>query len=111
MTLFDAVTPTARHSDPETSRLAAEQVAPRAGTDRAAALLALVDHGPMHDFRLAEITGRKQTSVGVRRKELVSAGLVERAPCKPRPNADGSLCIVWRATEAGYERARELRNR
>ena len=101
--------PRARASDPETSHQAARSLVLSADNDRGLALLALVDGGPCHDFELAARTGKKQTSVGVRRKELVTLGLVERAPVKPRPNADGSLCIVWQATEAGRAAARELR--
>lgn len=96
--------PAARRTDPETSHQAA-----RKDNNRGLALLALVDHGPMHDFELAKVTGKAQTSIGVRRKELVSLGLVERAPVKPRPNEHGSPCIVWRVTEAGVAKAKELR--
>lgn len=103
------VTPTARRSDPDTSHAAARNLAVSADNDRGLTLLALVDGGPQHDFDLAERLGRKQTSIGVRRKELVTLGLAERAPVKPRPNRDGSLCIVWQATPAGIEKARELR--
>lgn len=107
--------PTARLTDPETSHLAARRVEVHADNDRGLVLLALVDNGPMHDFDMAAVISaaagfeREQTSLGVRRKELVTLGLVERAPVKPRPNKRGSLCILWQATEAGIERARELR--
>jgi hypothetical protein len=68
----ESVTPTARRSDPESSHDAARKASVSADNNRGLALLALVDHGPMTDFELADV-------------------------------------IVWRATEAGIERARELR--
>lgn len=104
-------TPTARHTDPETSHDAAAVAGVNAGTNRALALLALADAGVngLTDFELADRVGVKQTSIGVRRKELVTAGLVERAPLFPRKNADGSPCIVWRVTAAGARRARDVR--
>jgi hypothetical protein len=103
------VTPTARRSDPESSHDAARKASVSADNNRGLALLALVDHGPMTDFELADVTGKAQTSIGVRRSELVTLGLVERAPVHPRPSPSGSPSIVWRATEAGVAKARELR--
>jgi hypothetical protein len=106
---LDFSTPVARTTDPDTAHGAAEKAAVNAGTNRARALFALVDGGPGTDFDLEDRTGIAQTSVGVRRKELVSMGLAERAPVHPRKNARGSLCAVWRATESGIAKAAELR--
>lgn len=110
-TLFDVESPMVRSSDPDTSRQAAEKVKVTAGMDRGRALLALADAGPrgLNDFELASRTGKAQTSIGKRRKELQSIGLVERAPLHPRPSPSGSPSIVWRLTEAGYAKAAELR--
>jgi DNA-binding MarR family transcriptional regulator len=117
MTLFDTAAPMnvpvgehprARKTDPITSHQAAERATVTAGTNRALALLAYLDYGPLTHFELADRTGKAQTSIGVRSKELVTAGLVERAPCKPRPNRDGNPSIVWRLTEEGRAVALEL---
>jgi len=90
--------PTARGSDPETSHDAAADATPRAGTNRRLAyetLLAALPGG-LTDFELAARTGVAQTSIGVRRKELVRAGLAE-ATSMTRPAPSGSAAIVWRA--------------
>jgi predicted ArsR family transcriptional regulator len=116
VTLFSLATPQrvpigerARLTDPETSHAAAERAAVTAGSNRALALLAYLEHGPMTHFELADKTGKAQTSIGVRSKELVTLGLVERAPVKPRPSPSGSPSIVWRLTESGRAKALELR--
>jgi hypothetical protein len=105
------LTPRARTTDPETSHEAAKTANVTAASNRGLALLALADAGPrgLNDFELASRTGKAQTSIGVRRKELVSLGLVERAPVHPRLSPSGSPSIVWHCTEAGYTKARELR--
>ena len=90
--------PLARNSDPETSHRAAKDATPRANTHRAKALAALREAGPngLTDFELAERTGIAQTSIGVRRKELVDAGYVKDSG-RTRPAPSGSSAIVWRA--------------
>ena len=87
---------TARHTDPETSHNAAKVASRKAETNRLLALRMLREHGPMTDFALAELTGIQQTSVGVRRGELVKLGLV-RATTLRRPSPSGTPCIVWEA--------------
>lgn len=95
-------TPVARNSDPQTSHQAAEYAAVNAGTCRARALQALVAAGDrgLTDFELAAWTHLQQTSVGVRRKELVRMGLVESTG-ERRPSPSGALAMVWRVTAAG----------
>ena len=90
--------PTARQTDPATSHVAAEYAAVNAGTCRARALEALRAAGErgLTDFELAAKTHLQQTSVGVRRKELVRAGLVEHSGVT-RPAPSGAAAIVWRA--------------
>lgn len=94
--LFDP--PRARSTDPLTSHLAARDASRNAETNRAKALRLLRDAGNLGltDFELAELTGIAQTSIGVRRGELVKAGLVERTALR-RPSPSGSAAIVWRA--------------
>lgn len=94
--IFDQ--PTARRTDPWTSHEAARRASKGAKSNRMAALIALREHGPLTDFELAEITGVAQTSIGVRRGELVKAGLVEKVPGVRRPSPSGSPAQVWRAT-------------
>lgn len=96
--------PIARLSDPVTSHVAAADAAHNAPTNRARALEALRQAGEngLTDFELAAVVNVAQTSIGVRRKELQRAGLVE-AVMGPdgrtlkRPAPSGSLAIVWRA--------------
>jgi len=90
--------PVARLTDPETSRQAAQDAKALSGQHRLlafAALRAAGEHG-LTDFELADLTGVAQTSIGVRRKELVRAGYVEPTPMR-RPAPSGSAAIVWRA--------------
>lgn len=85
--------PTARHTDPETSWQAAAKKQPTTATDRAKVLDALLQ-GPASDFTIAERTGIIPTSCGVRRGELVKAGLVKDSG-KREKNERGSTVIVW----------------
>lgn len=94
--LFD-FQPTARYGDPATSHQAAEKAAPRAKTNREIALRILKESpGGLTDFELSARSGIAQTSIGVRRGELVKQGLV-RATKKRRPSPSGSPSIVWEA--------------
>lgn len=88
--------PVARRSDPETSHQAAERASSGASTNRALALEALRKAGRagLTDFELASLTGIAQTSIGVRRGELVRQGLVAATPMR-RPSPSGSPAIVW----------------
>lgn len=83
-----------RRSDPETSRAAAIGVNP---TDRTIAYNIHRAHPDgLTDDQLAELMGRRPTSAGKRRLELVEAGLIE-ATAERRPTRTGSSAIVWRA--------------
>lgn len=66
--------------------------------------LALSTHGQhrdgLTDFELADLTGKAQTSVGKRRGELATAGLIV-ATTERRPSPSGSPAIVWRITPLG----------
>ena len=68
----------------------------------ALALACLVHAGPdgLTDFELAAMSGKAQTSIGVRRKELCRMGLVE-GTTRTRPAPSGSPAAVWVATRAG----------
>lgn len=91
--------PVARATDPDTSHQAAEDALPRAQRHRDLALTALRSAGDrgLTDFELADLTGVAQTSIGVRRHELVKLGLVAKTDDR-RPAPSGSASIVWRAT-------------
>jgi len=94
--------PTARNTDPATSHLAAEDARALSGRHRRLAyetLRAAGDRG-LTDFELAARTGIAQTSIGVRRKELVRAGYAEPTG-ERRPAPSGSLAMVWRAKGDG----------
>lgn len=96
--------PGARSTDPGTAHLAARNARRRLGASQRTVLAALVRAGErgLTDFELAELTGRKQTSFGVRRGELVKAGLVHRTPTT-RPSDTNSDAAVWAITAAGLE--------
>ncbi len=104
--LFD--TPMARLSDPETSHMAAVVAIGNAATNRDRALHALRVAGfrGLTDYELEAVTGVRQVSIGVRRGELVKAGLVERQlvicpesltllPGRRMSGPSGSQCAVW----------------
>jgi hypothetical protein len=99
-----------RATDPATSRDAARLAKLTAGTVRTKCLLALADAGErgLTDFELGAAVGRQQTSAGKRRGELVEAGYVENTHEK-RPAPSRAFAAVWRITDLGREKARELR--
>lgn len=96
--------PGARFTDPGTSHLAAKNARRRLGASQRTVLAALVRAGErgLTDFELGAVTGRKQTSFGVRRGELVKAGLVHRTD-RTRPSDTDSAAAVWAITLAGVE--------
>jgi hypothetical protein len=98
LTLWQGEEPNARNSDPQTSHEAAQDARALSGRHRKLALATLRDAGPrgLTDFELAAITGVAQTSIGVRRKELVRAGYVVATDMR-RKAPSGSAAIVWRA--------------
>lgn len=105
--LIDWCNRSARRSDPETSRLAAE----RAGRGRRHGWGLVLQHlaaGAKTDFELADATGIAQTSIGKRRGECRDEGWVEAATDAvgmkiTRPAPIGSPSIVWRLTALGRE--------
>ena len=92
----ELASPVARRSDPETSHQAAARARGKAETNRALALRTLQDAGTqgLTDFELAESTGIPQTSIGVRRHELVGMGLVVKTS-RRRLSPSGCPAIVW----------------
>lgn len=107
MNLLDWQPPAARHSDPETSQMAADRAALGASYGRLQVLGHLLC-GPLTDFELAEKTGRQQTSCGKRRGECVDHGLVApvfdaQGAAVKRPAPSGSLARVWAITDEGRE--------
>lgn len=101
--LLQSYAPGARATDPVTShRAAAAQTDRKLTAGQRAALHALAVAGSdgLTDFELAERTERKQTSIGVRRGELVKAGLVV-ATDEVRPSDTQSDALVWRITDLG----------
>ena len=94
---LDGLNTVARTTDPDTSHAAARDARALSSPHRRLALQVLReagDHG-LTDFELAARTGVPQTSIGVRRKELVRAGLVEPTD-ERRLSPSGSKAIVWR---------------
>jgi hypothetical protein len=90
--------PAKRVNDPDTC-VEPSQVRMSKGRLKALAAHYLHPEG-LTDFELAELTDTAQTSIGVRRAELVKAGLVI-ATLERRPSPSGSLAIVWRITSQG----------
>lgn len=102
------VRPAARSTDPATSRAAARRTTANDGQRAALAALAAAGPAGLNDFELAARTGRKPTSIGVRRKELLRAGLVASTGQR-RPSDTGSPAMVWAITDIGlteWERQR-----
>jgi hypothetical protein len=94
----------ARATDPETSRLAAEQIAPHVTEGQMLTLKAFyfAPDAPLDDFQLSDLTGLRQTSVGKRRCELERAGYVEKAGRRVSPSPQTSSVVQsYRITEAG----------
>lgn len=90
------ITPRARRTDPDTSHAAAARTSLTAASGRKLALDTHARHPRgLTDFELADLTGYAQTSIGVRRCELVRAGLIEKTDLR-RPSPSGSPAIVWR---------------
>jgi len=106
--VFHAGGPGYRHTDPDTSRQAAEMYPVVREGDRAVALLihAAVPAG-LTDFELAGRMDRSQTSVGKRRGELRDNGYIRNSGQK-RPAPSGAKAIVWTITETGQARARDF---
>jgi hypothetical protein len=97
---------TARRTDPDTSHEAAARQTPdKTRADHDKVLRALRDHpAGLNDFELESVTGVAQTSIGVRRGELMAAergALVEYAGVK-RPSPSGSPSRVHRLSDAGW---------
>jgi hypothetical protein len=89
--------PLYRGSDPATSRAAAQSGRESRSKDKTLALRVLRDNPDgLTDFELAALTGKQQTSIGKRRKDLERDGLVEKTE-KTRPSPSGAMAIVWRA--------------
>lgn len=104
--LFDK--PTARSTDPQASHIAAARAKLNATEGRLLALRALRDRGPLTDFELAAATGWQQTSIGKRRGECCTVGLVKKLNDAGgnvvfRPSPSKSPATVWEITEAGRE--------
>lgn len=97
--------PAARITDPVTSHEAAA-IAHRGASHGRRLVLAALALRPMTDFELAAHTGWQQTSIGKRRGECVTAGLVEvltddKGNKVKRPSPSGSPALVWALTEKG----------
>lgn len=98
--------PTARRSDPITSHQAAASQTPAKVRTEHRLILELLQWEPLSDFELAsrasQALGRivKQTSIGVRRGELVKVGMVRDSGIKGTSDT-GSPCIRWALTNFG----------
>jgi len=98
----------ARSTDPSTSAMAARaQTTDKVRTEHRV-VLELLQWESLTDFELAkrasQALGRpvKQTSIGVRRGELVRLGLVADSGRKGTSDT-GSACIIWQITRAGRQ--------
>lgn len=97
---------TARPSDGSTAHgAAARQTQPKKKLDQDLVLGVLAAAGAdgLTDFEIAARTGRKQTSLGVRRGELVRSNEVVWSG-RRRPSDTGTPSKVWTITELGLDR-------
>ena len=104
--------PAARHTDPETSHVAAQDASVRACKSRMLVLLWLCKCVSLTDFELAIATNVQQTSIGKRRGECVAAGWVEANTDQhgnkvKRPTPSGSMALTWRITSLGRHVCRQ----
>ena len=93
-----------RRTDPPTSRMAAERVAPHVTAGQMLALKAFYStpDASLDDFQLSDLTGLRQTSVGKRRCELERAGYVEKVERRASPSPQtNSVVQSYRITESG----------
>ena len=93
-TLWDAPPPYQAHSS--TSKQAAEQIRPTAGTLRAK-VLTLLQSEALTDEEIANRLSLSGSTARPRRIELVQAGLVESTGTKP--TASGRQAQVWVAVK------------
>jgi hypothetical protein len=101
---------TARPGDGTTAHgAAARQTQPKKQLDQDLVLGVLAAAGAdgLTDFEIAARTGRKQTSLGVRRGELVEAKCVVWSG-RRRPSDTGTPAKVWTITDLGLDRVTEL---
>ena len=101
--IFEAAPGAARRNDPDTSKAAAEAVAPRSGTQRRRVLDALVrfHRQGMTDAELATFLAMHPGSAAKRRGELADVGLVEDCG-ERRLTPHGCNAIVWKPTAEGH---------
>lgn len=100
--LFDKGSPLVRHSDPPTSKLAADRLL--VGPGQRQVLLALLRLGTASDKEIREsreCSGMGYGSSVKRRLDCQKYGWVE-----PAGVSSGRRMIVWRLTEKGKEEAR-----
>jgi len=86
----------------------------KANNHRRTALLALLKHGNLTDYELADKTGLQQNSIGKRRKDCQDAGLVthyrdDDGNKVKRPAPSGSKAYVWMLTDRGEELANQIK--
>lgn len=97
-----------RATDPITSMEAAQRQTTDKVRSEHRVVLELLSLEPLTDFELAKRASHalkravKQTSIGVRRGELVRLGLVVDSGRKGVSDT-GSSCIVWQLTNAGRQ--------
>lgn len=100
---------TAAPEDGDTAQAAADSQTPeRLTRDRRLALVELAKAYPygLTDFELASRTGRKQTSIGKRRWELVDAGMAIDTD-ERRPSDTGAMAKVWAITTFGLQQLQQ----
>lgn len=86
-----------------TSRVAAEQAAPRTGTQRRRVLAAIQLRGPVTREHIAEWTQLPDNSVRPRVRELLAAGLIAVVPHRHGQSRAGKPAELLAVTQKGYE--------
>lgn len=98
----------ARSTDPDTSQAAAARQTTNKVRTEHRVVLELLQWEPLSDFELAKRASQslrrpiKQTSIGVRRGELVRLGLVCDSGRKGKSDT-GTACILWQITNSGRQ--------
>lgn len=83
------------HRGVDTSRQAAEIIAPHVNRLEQVVIDALNDHGPLTSEEIAQVTGEDFDSIQPRTSELRAKGIIEDSAHR-RKNRRGRNVIIWR---------------
>ncbi len=92
----DLFTPLARHTDPETSKVAARSMTKGAAAQRNKIVTALKAYGPMNHWEVDNVYSWPHPTTARRMKELVQSGRVIKT-LRTSPTGSGRQATVYEA--------------